>query len=384
MNDVINISKINEGFFISDQFAAMNQCLLIHVKITHLINVTGNQKYNNFEHLGIKYLTVNWNEQSSQKLFDKNDVIVNQIISFIESAMVNGQGLLAFSIKGINRVCIVAIVFLMRKYLWTFNRSLDYLKSRKKELAISSCFVNQLVDYESKLICKGMELSSSWEEKDQRNKEEIVMRNTYVNGLPLPKVQKEIKEGKKKKVEWNYHIRSIANVNNDLFLQSAKKNVDTHLQYKKLKSCLKNKKQEDNIIKDTNKIYQQDNKDVINSNENVLNDNNRTFVLKRPPSSNTRKHIIKNSDRNNNNMNHNNNSINNEQLNHKNIYNIYDINHSIKENNFLIRSVSAKQNTNHINLHTKPFPFSHYNPYQQSINKYSNNNQYIVIIILSL
>ena len=83
---------------------------------------------------------------------------------------------------------------------------------------MSNRFVNQLKDYESKLIRKGMNLSGSWEEKDQRNKEEIVMRNTYVNGLPLQKVQKELfKEGKKKKVEWNYYLRSIANANNDLF-----------------------------------------------------------------------------------------------------------------------------------------------------------------------
>ena len=91
------------------------------------------------------------------------------------------------------------------------------------EIAISSCFVSQLMEYERKLIRKGIELSSSWEEKDQRNKEELVIRNIYVNGLPLPKIQKEIKEVKKKKVEWNYYLRNIANVNNDLFLQSVKK-----------------------------------------------------------------------------------------------------------------------------------------------------------------
>ena len=68
--------------------------------------------------------------------------------------MVNGQGLLAFSMKGINRVCVVVIVYLMRKYLWTFNRCLEYLKSRKSDIAISNCIFNQLLDYESKLIHK--------------------------------------------------------------------------------------------------------------------------------------------------------------------------------------------------------------------------------------
>ena len=133
INNVINISKINESFYISDKFVAMNPFLLIHLKISHIINVTGNRIYNTCEHLGIKYLTINWNEQLS----DVNDVIVNQIMSFIEPAMINGQGLLAFSIKGINRVCVVVIVYFMRKYLWTFNRCLEYLKSRKKDITIS-------------------------------------------------------------------------------------------------------------------------------------------------------------------------------------------------------------------------------------------------------
>ena len=59
---------------------------------------------------------------------------------------------------------------------------------------------------------------------------------------------------------------------------------------KKLKSCMKNKKKEDNLIKDNNKICQQDNKDV--NDENVLNDNNKTFVLKRPSSSNTKNILL--------------------------------------------------------------------------------------------
>jgi uncharacterized membrane protein len=83
-------------------------------------------------------LTVNWNEQ----LFDTNDIIVNQLIWFIGTVTVNGQGVLVFSIKGINSVCVVVIVYLMKKHLWTFNMCLEYLKSSKKEIAISSLFVN--------------------------------------------------------------------------------------------------------------------------------------------------------------------------------------------------------------------------------------------------
>ena len=296
IGEIINISKINEGFFISDKLAALNPCLLMQFKISHIINATGSPIYNNFEQLGIKYYTLNWSEKSSQKLFDPQDNIATQITSFIDSALNNGQGLLAHSVKGNNRVCIVVLIFFMKRYLWTLNKSLDFLRSRKKEITIPNFFLKQLTAFEHRLIERGFQLSGSWEEKDQRNKEEMVLRNTYVNGLPVPKVENSFKDTGNKKVEWSTNLRMIANVSTDLYLQSVKKNVVNHLKCGKLKSCLKGS--------------------VSNSNNNNDEDANDNMVVNLGkitfgPGSDLESHLDKQNDFDNNNNNSNNNVNNN-------------------------------------------------------------------------
>ena len=56
----LNISKIKDGFFIGDKILAISLDLIIEYKITHIINATGNQIMNQWESLGISYLTLNW------------------------------------------------------------------------------------------------------------------------------------------------------------------------------------------------------------------------------------------------------------------------------------------------------------------------------------
>ena len=59
MTEIINISKIKDGFFIGDKLAAISIDVVIQFKITHFINATGNQVMNQWESLGIMYLTLN-------------------------------------------------------------------------------------------------------------------------------------------------------------------------------------------------------------------------------------------------------------------------------------------------------------------------------------
>ena len=115
--EIINISKINEGFFIGDQFAGTNPYLLFQFKISHIINAAGTQVLNNFESIGIKYLTLSWMEKPSQVLFDSKDEIANQIVLFIDNSLTHGEGLLAHSVRGQDRVCIVVLIYLMKMLL---------------------------------------------------------------------------------------------------------------------------------------------------------------------------------------------------------------------------------------------------------------------------
>jgi hypothetical protein len=64
--EVVNISKIKDGFFVGDEATASNLDVIITFKITHIINACGNQVMNAWETIGIKYLTLNWTENINQ------------------------------------------------------------------------------------------------------------------------------------------------------------------------------------------------------------------------------------------------------------------------------------------------------------------------------
>jgi hypothetical protein len=64
--EIVNISKIKDGFFVGDEATASNLDVIITFKITHIINSCGNQVMNAWETIGIKYLTLNWTENINQ------------------------------------------------------------------------------------------------------------------------------------------------------------------------------------------------------------------------------------------------------------------------------------------------------------------------------
>jgi len=114
-SDVINFTKIKDGFFLGDESIASNLEVLLQFKISHMINAAGAQVINAWESIGIRYLTLNWSENTSQILFDQKDEIANKIVEFIDEALKSGEGLLIHSIRGQNRACIVVLIYLMRK-----------------------------------------------------------------------------------------------------------------------------------------------------------------------------------------------------------------------------------------------------------------------------
>lgn len=65
-SDVVNLTKIKDGFFLGDEATASNLDIIIQFKITHMINAAGQQIMNSWESIGIKYLTLNWSENSNQ------------------------------------------------------------------------------------------------------------------------------------------------------------------------------------------------------------------------------------------------------------------------------------------------------------------------------
>ena len=249
--EVINISKIKEGFYVGDQIAATNLDVIIQFKLTHMINATGTQIINKWETIGIKYLTLNWSETPTQNLFDSKDEIANRIVAFIDDSFVRGEGLLAHSVRGQNRVCIVVIIYLMKKYKWNLNKCMDFLRSKKQDVDIPKYFLNQIILFENRLTKKGEGIKSiPWTEENLPDPEEKLLRNTYVNSLPtnasmIPKEMINTKE--RKHIAWadsnEYKKEALCHINaaKDLFFQRDIKPVTAHRRLRPSRSCMKNR-----------------------------------------------------------------------------------------------------------------------------------------------
>ena len=93
ITEILNISKVKEGFYIGDKIAAISIEVVVQFKLTHMINASGNQIINQWETIGMKYLTLNWSESPNQLLFDPNDEIADKILFFIDDSFINGEGI---------------------------------------------------------------------------------------------------------------------------------------------------------------------------------------------------------------------------------------------------------------------------------------------------
>ena len=324
ITEVLNISKIKEGFYIGDKIAAISIEVVVQFKLTHMINASGNQIINQWETIGMKYLTLNWSENPNQILFDPNDEIADKILFFIDDSFNNGEGLLAHSVKGQNRVCIVVLIYLMKKYKWSLKKSMEYLKSKKQDVDIPPFFLSQLIKFESRLIHRG-ELSKDipWSFENLKNPEEKLLRNTYINGLNLINKQNKNNEfinnnkSNLRHISWadsNPYQQmpiSVIDLDKDLFFKKNVRPIFSHQQKRFLKPCIKNNNINQNYNNSGNnsqKENEKKNKRQNEVNKNILNNlikknlvNNKNLIIS--SNKNSKKKIENNEDINNENEN---------------------------------------------------------------------------------
>ena len=274
MTEILNISKIKEGFYIGDKISAISLDVIIQFKITHMINATGNQIMNQWESIGIAYLTLNWSETPKQILFDSKDEIANRIVEFIDGSLIGkGEGILAHSFKGQDRVCIVVLIYLMKKYKWSLNKSLQYLKSKKQDVDIPSFFFEQLKNFENRLRQRGeLTVDTPWEFEGLTDPEEKLLRNTYLNGNKIEIKNNNLNQNRKnnlRHIMWadtNPYQKSpleLNNSSNDLFYQKDLRPITVHQSLRPKKGCIKG------MNKNMNNIGMN-----IQNNLNIINNSN--------------------------------------------------------------------------------------------------------------
>ncbi|CAD8186121.1 unnamed protein product [Paramecium pentaurelia] len=193
-------TRIIDGLFIGDQSAAHDLEFLITNKITKVINCAGKQIPNHWESIGIEYLTYGWIESDNQYAIDHS-----RCFSFINDNLEAGEAVLVHSIKALNRSVFVIAVFLMRKFKWTLQKTLQYVQNLKNNNDIKQNVMQQLVNFEKWLHIS--KLSNNWD--STQNQDEVVARNTYLNSQkPQECEPRQKKEVGSKKVQWNKIIIS--------------------------------------------------------------------------------------------------------------------------------------------------------------------------------
>ena len=146
----------------------------------------------------------------------------------------------------------------MKKYYWSVNKSIDFLKSKKEDIEIEPYFIQQLLSYEIRLSKITNIKTTNWNEITFKDNDENLLRNTYVNGLPvkqinsfeIDEIHNFIKEDKPKfNKKNNMHINwadedKLINYNfeKELLFQNEIKPINCHMTKKPIKSSIKKNK----------------------------------------------------------------------------------------------------------------------------------------------
>ncbi|KAA0168935.1 hypothetical protein FNF27_01923 [Cafeteria roenbergensis] len=137
-------AKLKDGLFLGDAEAAQDIDFLAANKILKIINCSGRQAPNLYEAAGVRYLTYFWPQSGNCIIFDESNAVLDEIYSFIEDTLADGLSVLVHSTDGVSRACFCACIYFMLKYRWTLAKTLQYMQSKRPDLAPRPGFMRQL------------------------------------------------------------------------------------------------------------------------------------------------------------------------------------------------------------------------------------------------
>ena len=261
VTEAIIISKIRDGIFVGDFKAGSNEDLLNQFKISHLLNVSGQPLPYNAKETDIKYLSLNLPETHDFS-GDKNKIIsdskISEIISFIDDSYTNGEGLFGFSFNGKNRICVIIILYLMKKFKWPLKKCYDYVSTKKKDIDINDSYKKFLKEIEKETFGEDNIIDDEklfWNDEGITDENELIMKNTYMNEVQDYELKKNNFFEEKSRyriirhVEWGDNKKFAKqmvqpglvhyNIDKDLFLKKGIEDIDIHSMNKPLRSCIK-------------------------------------------------------------------------------------------------------------------------------------------------
>ena len=261
VTEAIIISKIRDGIFVGDFKAGSNEDLLNQFKISHLLNISGQPLPYNIKEKDIKYLSLNLPETPNFS-GDKNKIIsdskISEIVSFIDDSYINGEGLFGFSFNGKNRICVIIILYLMKKFKWPLKKCYDYVSTKKKDIDINDSYKKFLKEIEKEIFGEENIIDDEklfWNNEGITDENELIMKNTYMNEVQDYELRKNNFFEEKSRyriirhVEWGDNKKFAKqmvqpglvhyNIDKDLFLKKGIEDINIHSMNKPLKSCIK-------------------------------------------------------------------------------------------------------------------------------------------------
>eukprot|EP00929_Paragymnodinium_shiwhaense_P100430 TRINITY_DN6274_c1_g1_i1.p1 TRINITY_DN6274_c1_g1~~TRINITY_DN6274_c1_g1_i1.p1 ORF type:complete len:424 (+),score=87.56 TRINITY_DN6274_c1_g1_i1:108-1274(+) len=176
--------KVQDGLFIGGKYSAHDLESATACKVTRVINCCGSEIDNQWEHVGVTYLTYNWEDKGSTTVLDKGDFVINEVYDFIEKALEREESVLIHSFNGENRCCCLLAAYLMKKYKWSLKKTTDFLKYRGVGVSIKMGLMQQLFAYEKRMLAASgpVSLAKDWADTDTlADAEEKLISNTYLN-----------------------------------------------------------------------------------------------------------------------------------------------------------------------------------------------------------
>jgi hypothetical protein len=146
-------AKIKDGLFIGDAETSQSEVFINDNKISNLINLSGREVSNIWASHGLVYLTYNWEDRPDFRLFSgQDDDILTSIVEFVDVSIAHGISVLLFSKRGTGRCVIAACLYLMMKHRWGFEKSYDYVYSKKPDIDLNKGFIQQMFALDMKLL----------------------------------------------------------------------------------------------------------------------------------------------------------------------------------------------------------------------------------------
>jgi hypothetical protein len=146
-------AKIKDGLFIGDAETSQSEVFINDNKISNLINLSGREVQNIWSSHGLVYLTYYWEDRLDYKLFvNHEDTMLMDLVEFIDVSINHGISVLLFSRRGTGRCVVAACLYLMMKYRWGFEKTYDYVYSKKPDIDLNKGFIQQMFALDMKLL----------------------------------------------------------------------------------------------------------------------------------------------------------------------------------------------------------------------------------------